>query len=182
VAAYGRILAALTGGPEDGGVLRQAAALAWETNARVRLLYVLDTHALLPESVWAAPALVRHTLAAEAERVLAAAAQTLALAGVAAEREVREQRRGSVAAHIAGAAAEWHADLIVVGAPRHRLVARLFGPLHAEDVAHCSHRPVLIVDESPESAAPPGSPSAPDLPVPPNPAVPPHFGGLPVAG
>ena len=179
MAAYGRILAALTGGPEDGGVLRQAAVLARETNARVRLLYVLDTHALLPESVWASPHLVHRALAVEAERVLAAATQTLALAGVSAEREVREQRRGSVAARIAGAAADWHADLIVVGAPRHRLAARLFGPLHAEDVAHCSHRPVLIVDESPESSASPGSP---DLPVPPNPAVPPHFGGLPVAG
>jgi nucleotide-binding universal stress UspA family protein len=176
VAAYEHILAALTGGSEDGGVVRQAAALARETNARVRLLYVLDPHALLPESVWAAPDLVRHALVVEAERVLAAAAQTLALAGVSAEREVREQRRGSVAARIAGAAAAWHADLIIVGAPRHRLVARLFGPLHAEDVAHCSHRPVLIVDESPASCG------APDLPVPPNPAVPPHLGGLPAAG
>jgi nucleotide-binding universal stress UspA family protein len=145
---YMRILAAVDGSAHSELALRHAIEAARSTSATLRIVHVMDLGPLLlgPEfAIDIAPiAQARRT---EGERILAAARETAQAAGLAAETQLLDTGTPTqhVAEAIAGEAARWRADVVVLGTHGRRGVERLLLGSVAESVARRSVVPVLLV-------------------------------------
>jgi nucleotide-binding universal stress UspA family protein len=127
-----RILCATDMSPRCDGAVRRAEMLAKRTNALLLLLHVID------ESL--SPELLGESTAEQARRKLMAR-QPTSIAEVIV-------RHGSPYRTIARVANKWDADLVVLGARRHRAGARFVGTI-TERIIDTVKRAVLIVNGEP---------------------------------
>ncbi len=141
-----RILLAVDGSPRSDVARDLVAGTVWPPGSTVRVVTVLEPVNVLYGAPWA-PLGANHLgeldaeLTSYAESVLDSAAQALARTGCAVEHELL---RGRPASAISQQAADWRADLIVMGSRGHGAIASmLLGSVTAEVVDH-THCPVLV--------------------------------------
>jgi nucleotide-binding universal stress UspA family protein len=143
-----RILVGVTCSAPSRKALREAIALAREHRGRpaaVRLVHVVDPGVLGPDAIWAEPGRLRHELRAEGRALLGAARREVTAAGLAAAAALVDREDGGVGQALVAEARRWGADLIVLGAPTHRVLADLWRASPVEAVARGATAPVLLV-------------------------------------
>jgi nucleotide-binding universal stress UspA family protein len=144
---YSRILVALDGSPTASAALDAAIRLAHDTGAELQPLYVIDVPVMAYDVPGFDPSIVRDAYVEEG-RLLCSDAQTrMTREGVkGTPRSVEVELGGeNIAQCIEHSAADWHADLIVMGTHGRRGVQRLVLGSVAERVLRTACRPVLLV-------------------------------------
>ncbi len=127
---YKRILVPYDGSPSSERGLREAIALARQMSASLRLLTILDTFVPRRERM-------RRALELALSRILAA--------GIDSEARMFEGIEGALVDFLSRAAAEWPADLVVLGTHGHRSNSHLIMGSNAEAVTRTCPVPVLVV-------------------------------------
>ncbi|SDD15355.1 universal stress protein [Paraburkholderia lycopersici] len=152
---YSRILVALDGSKTASHALDTAIGLARDTGAELQALYVIDLPVMAYDVPGYDPSIVRDAYIEEGRVIRADAEARMAQQGVkGASRSVEvELPAQDVAQCIERAAAQWHADLIVMGTHGRRGVRRLVLGSVAERVLRSACRPVLLVPERAASPA-----------------------------
>lgn len=145
---FKRILVPLDGSAPARAGLDQALALAKSEGARLRLMHVVDEHALMQgmEPAFNVGELLA-TLAEEGRKLLADAAAIAHRRGVKADAVLYELRIGRVADRIIREAKNWRADLIIMGTHGRRGLGRLVMGSDAESVLRESPVPLLLVKD-----------------------------------
>lgn len=145
---YKRILVAMDGSPHAEKALQHALQLARETSAELRLLHVVDMTWMLVGSEFAIDTTQVDEIRQQVgKRILDKAQETARKVGV--ETETRLVKTDTPAQHIADVvateAANWPADLVVVGTHGYRGFRHLLLGSVAEGVARMCTAPVLFV-------------------------------------
>jgi nucleotide-binding universal stress UspA family protein len=145
---YKHILVAMDGSPHAEKALQHALQLARETSAELRILHVVDMTWMLVGSEFAIDTTQVDAVRQEVgERILAKARETARVTGVDAQ--VRLVKTDTPAQHIADTiateAADWPADLVVVGTHGYRGFRHLLLGSVAEGVARICTTPVLFI-------------------------------------
>ena len=146
---YQRIMVAIDDGFAAGSVLSSAIALARQCGARLAVCHALDetilarrqAEILLPGSIGE----VEQNLDAGAREFLERAANEARAAGLEVDVRVVASQDAHVAEMLAGAAAEWQADLLVVGTSSRRGVDRFFVGSLAEQLVRRASTSLLMV-------------------------------------
>lgn len=145
-----RVLLATDGSPQAQTSEDLVADLGWPDETTIRVVTVIEPFAALYGAPWA-PALPAHVdrleaeLVVHAEGMLESTSRAVARSGRSVERRVL---RGRPASSIVDEAAEWPADLLVMGSRGHGAIASmLLGSVSAEVVDHAPC-PVLIARRS----------------------------------
>ena len=145
---YSRILVAVDGSLNSAHALKHAVSLAKGLSASLRIIHVVDMGLLPygPELSIDIDALINARYAA-AEKALAAARDSVQEPGLDVETRLLDTATPTqhVAAAIAEAAANWPADLVVLGTHGRRGMERWLLGSVAEGVARRSTVPVLLV-------------------------------------
>lgn len=145
---YGRILVAVDGSPHSENALKHAAGLARGMSASLRIIHVVDIGLLPsePELSIDFDALYAARYAA-AEKTLAIARDSVREPGLEVEAKLLDTATPTqhVAEAIAAEAANWPADLVVLGTHGRRGMERWLLGSVAEGVARRSTVPVLLV-------------------------------------
>ena len=145
---YTRILVAVDGSPHSDHALKHAVGLAKGLAARLRIIHVVDIGLLPygPEISIDIDALLdaRHAFA---EKILAAARDSVQAPDLEIETRMLDTSEPAqhVATAIVEAAADWPADLIVLGTHGRRGMERWLLGSVAEGVARRASLPVLLV-------------------------------------
>jgi nucleotide-binding universal stress UspA family protein len=157
---YSRILVALDGSQTASTALDAAIRLALETGAELQPLYVIDIPVLAYDVPGFDPSIVRDAFVEEGRIICADAQARMTKEGLKGSPRSVEVELGAedIAQCIERVAADWHADLIVMGTHGRRGVSRLMLGSVAERVLRNACRPVLLV---PARAATSGA-KAPD--------------------
>lgn len=144
---YQRILVPTDGSSTSDKGLAEAIALARLSGGRIRLVHVIDpmSVAIGADGFASYAAEVLPLLRAAGNKVLAGARQLVEEAGVTVDAKLREVLSGRVSDQVLEEAAEWRADLIVIGTHGRRGVRRLMLGSDAEQVLRSSAVPVLLV-------------------------------------
>jgi nucleotide-binding universal stress UspA family protein len=144
---YSRILVALDGSPTASAALDAAIRLAHDCGAELQPLYVIDVPVMAYDVPGFDPSIVRDAYVDEGRIVCAEAQARMTRAGLkGAPRSVEVELGGEdIARCIERTAADWHADLIVMGTHGRRGVQRLVLGSVAERVLRNACRPVLLV-------------------------------------
>jgi nucleotide-binding universal stress UspA family protein len=144
---YSRILVALDGSQTASAALDVAMRLALDTGAELQPLSVIDVPLLAYDVPGFDPSIVRDAYVEESRTICANAQARMTQAGVKGAPRPAEVKLGAedVAQCIERVAADWHADLIVMGTHGRRGVRRLMLGSVAERVLRCACRPVLLV-------------------------------------
>lgn len=144
---YSRILVALDGSKTASLALDTAIALALDTGAELQPLYVIDIPVIAYDVPGYDPSISRDAFLEESRLVCADAQARMTRKGVkGAPRSVEVELPAEDVAHcIERAAADWHADLIVMGTHGRRGVRRLVLGSVAERVLRSARTPVLLV-------------------------------------
>ncbi|WP_321948171.1 universal stress protein [Paraburkholderia sp. J10-1] len=152
---YSRILVALDGSKTASHALDTAIRLALDTGAQLQALYVVDLPVIAYDVPGYDPSIVRDAYIEEGRVIRADADTRMAKQGVkGTSRSIEvELPAEDVAQCIERAAADWRADLIVMGTHGRRGVRRLMLGSVAERVLRCARCPVLLV---PARTAPSG--------------------------
>lgn len=144
---YSRILVPLDGSECAGSALDAAISLARVTGAQLQPLYVIDIPVIAYEVPGFDPSIARDACI-EQSRIVCNDAQARitgeGLKGTPCSVEV-ELGAEDVAQCIERVAADWHADLIVMGTHGRRGLRRLMLGSVAERVLRLAHCPVLLV-------------------------------------
>jgi nucleotide-binding universal stress UspA family protein len=142
---FKRILVPVDGSTPSRQAVAIAAQLAKSNSGQLRLVHVLDQTAYLTgyDPGVAASGQLFAMLQDSGKRLLDEALAIAGEAGIAAETGLVEEitRLGEA---VAGAAASWKADLIVVGTHGRRGPSRLFLGSGAEQIIRLSPVPVLV--------------------------------------
>lgn len=146
---YQRIMAAIDGNYQESRVLATAVETARRFEAKLALCHALDDTLLaqqfarvaLPDGV--SP--IEASLRSGAREFLEQAADVARGQGIEAEILLVDSESEHVPELLARAAAEWRADLIVVGAHGSQGVERLFGGSVAEQLARKAAVSLLLV-------------------------------------
>lgn len=146
---YQRIMAAIDGNYQESRVLAMAVETARRFEAKLALCHALDDTLLaqqfarvaLPDGV--SP--IEASLRSGAREFLEQAADLARGQGVEAEILLVDSESEHVPELLARAAADWRADLIVVGAHGSQGVERLFGGSLAEQLARKAAVSLLLV-------------------------------------
>ncbi|MEF8734653.1 MAG: universal stress protein [Candidatus Accumulibacter meliphilus] len=146
---YKRIMVALDQSFMTNRVLETAIELAKSTGAQVAICHAIDETVfaqrdvamMLPNSVGKTEARLRMG----AEVFLGTAAETARAAGLEVEIKVVESEQKHVSDMLIEAAAEWQADLLVVGTHGRRGVERFFVGSVAERLVRKGRRSLLLV-------------------------------------
>ena len=144
---YQRILVPIDGSPTSDQGLDEAIALARVTGGSIRLLHVLD-ELVFTTGFETGASYVRNVLPAlrqRSERILAAGRERVSAASVAVDTLTIECFARRPCDVIVEAAAQWPADLIVIGTHGRRGVNRMMLGSDAEQVARMAPVPVLLV-------------------------------------
>lgn len=152
---YTRILVPLDGSATASRALETAVDLAADVGAEVQPLYVIDVPTLAFSSPGFDPSIIRDAFEEEGRRVSEQAQARLAQRGVAGTTRVVEvSAPGEDVAHrILLSAADWHADLIVMGTHGRRGFRRMVLGSVAERVLRSATLPVLLVPSKAEAGA-----------------------------
>jgi nucleotide-binding universal stress UspA family protein len=144
---YRRILVPIDGGETASRALDSALELAVEMAAELQPLYVIDVPALAFESPDLDAPVMRNAFEYEGRHALAEAETQMERHGVAGAARLCEIAGGAgdIAHHILIAAADWHADLIVMGTHGRRGLQRLMPGSVAQRVLRGTTLPVLLV-------------------------------------
>jgi nucleotide-binding universal stress UspA family protein len=151
---YQRILVPIDGSPTSDQGLDEAIALASVTGGSIRLLHDLD-ELVFATGFETGATYARNILPAlrqGSERILAAGRKRVSAASVAVDALTIECFARRPCDVIVEAAAQWPADLIVIGTHGRRGVNRMMLGSDAEQVARMASVPVLLV----RSAVKPG--------------------------
>ena len=140
---FRRILVPVDGSATSNKALVTALDMARDSDSQVRLIHVVDELAYMTgfEASGEVLAIVREG----AQRVLAEAAEIAKAAGVPAETHLLDEPGHRLGDMIANEAAEWKADLIVVGTHGRRGMSRMLLGSGAEQILRLSPIPVLVV-------------------------------------
>jgi len=143
---YQRILVPIDGSETAEHALREAIKLA-DGKAQLRLLHVVEEVYPLDAEGYAFIdyAALRDVARSSGERLLAKAGETASQAGAAVETSLLEAEGERVASVIEAAAADWPADLIVIGSHGRSGFSRLLFGSVAEGVVRGASMPVLLV-------------------------------------
>jgi nucleotide-binding universal stress UspA family protein len=142
---YGKVLIPVDGSAASTAGVHEATKIATLQQPELRLLYIADefhsNDTFEPGTVgWT----IIETIRAEGKRILNNAANVLATYGLVAECRLIDSPGGRAASRIIREAAEWPADIIVMGTHGRRGIARLALGSSAEEVARASPIPVLL--------------------------------------
>jgi nucleotide-binding universal stress UspA family protein len=157
---YKQILVAVDGSETSARALAAAIQMARDSGARLQPLYVVDVPLMSYEVPGYDPSCVRDALVEEGRQVLTDAAALMAGAGVKGPTRLLETEllEGEDIAHgIQRAAAEFNADLVVMGTHGRRGVRRLVLGSVAERFLRIAACPVLLI--SGHCAAPAANPA-----------------------
>jgi nucleotide-binding universal stress UspA family protein len=144
---YQRILVPTDGSTTSEKGLREAIALAKLCGSRIRLLHVVDAISVavgadgFPSYSTELLPLLREA----GDEILRRARASVEAAGIAVDTTQREVLSGRVADQVMEEAADWKADLIVIGTHGRRGVRRLVLGSDAEQVLRLATVPVLLV-------------------------------------
>ncbi|SDC96139.1 universal stress protein [Paraburkholderia lycopersici] len=144
---YSRILVALDGSETAAAALDAAIRLAHGTGAELLPLYVIDIPAIAYEVPGFDPSIARDAYVEESRIVCADAQTRMTSEGVKGTPRSAEVELGGedVAQCIERIAADWRADLIVMGTHGRRGVRRLVLGSVAERVLRSARCPVLLI-------------------------------------
>ncbi|CAM2188769.1 Universal stress protein [Paraburkholderia sacchari] len=161
---YSRILVALDGSRTASTALDAAIQLARDSGAELQPLYVIDMPMLAYDVPGFDPSIVRDAYVEESRLISTDAQARMTAAGVKGAPRTAEVELGveDIAQCIEHTAANWGADLIVMGTHGRRGVQRLMLGSVAERVLRSACRPVLLV---PARAAAPDAQTADDHPA-----------------
>ncbi|HSD59832.1 MAG TPA: universal stress protein [Burkholderiales bacterium] len=139
---YRKIMVPVDGSATSQAALKHAVALAKEQKAGVRLVYVLERF-----QAWGPDGQVdlEGVLRDSGKSVLAEAEAAAAKAGVPVESAIVDAGTQRIARCINDEAAEWKADLIVMGTHGRRGIDLLILGSVAEGVVRTARTPVLLV-------------------------------------
>ena len=139
---YKKIMVPVDGSATSQAALQHAVALAKEQQAGVRLVYVLERF-----QAWGPDGQVdlEGVLRDSGKSVLAEAEAAAAKAGVPVESAIVDAGTQRIARCINDEAAEWKADLIVMGTHGRRGIDLLILGSVAEGVVRTARTPVLLV-------------------------------------
>ena len=153
---YQRILVPLDGSATAQRGLEEATRLAKLTQGRLRVIHVIDelSFALAMDAYAGHAGDWLSVLRQDGERVLAEAKAVVEAAGVEADTVLYDRRNGQVHELVTAEAANWPADLIVLGTHGRRGVGRVVMGSSAEHILRHAPVPVLLV-RAPESEAMP---------------------------
>ena len=143
---YQKILVAVDGSTASLRGLDEAIKVAKSTGGRLLLVHVVDELVIATDyvpTVYSAP--IFEALREAGARVLAQAATVVRRADLSCEQKLVETLSGRVADQIVKQAAEWRADLIVIGTHGRRGLKRLALGSDAEMVLRLSWVPVLLI-------------------------------------
>ena len=147
---YERILVPLDGSPTSRRGLEEAVAVAAKFGSRLRLVHVVDDAVF----AWAGEAAAASNigdlltqLAESGEKLLSDAKRDLQKQGLTVETVQHHSMSGRVCDVIVKEAADWKADLIVIGTHGRRGAGRLLLGSDAEQVLRLAPVPVLLVRE-----------------------------------
>jgi nucleotide-binding universal stress UspA family protein len=144
---YSRILVALDGSATASAALDAAIRLARDTGAQLQPLYVIDIPLIAYDVPGFDPSIVRDACVEEGRIISTDAEARMTREHVKGTPRTVEVESGTedVAQCIERAAADWHADLIVMGTHGRRGVQRMVLGSVAERVLRNAHRPVLLI-------------------------------------
>ena len=141
---FNRILVPIDGSPTSSAGLDEAIRLAKLTGGRLRLVHVLDELAFTGGmEVYGAEVLKR--LREGGQKVLAEGERVAKAGGMPVETKLFESYGDSLADLVAKEAAEWPADLIVIGTHGRRGLRRALLGSDAEQIARHATVPVLLL-------------------------------------
>ncbi len=147
---YTRIMLAVDGSPTSDIALSEAMKLA-RAGASLRVVTVVDNPVLTfpaPYGLAYDTGIVARAMLENGKAVLKAAVDKLAAAGITADSTLIDLTATSsrnIAAALVQEAADWQAELIVIGSHGRRGVARVLLGSVAEEVMRTAHQPVLLV-------------------------------------
>lgn len=144
---YQRILVPVDGSPTSRRGLAEAIRLAKLTQARLRLLHVVDalSFSLSASGFGTASGDVFGMLRESGQAILTGAKAEVDKAGVPVDTVLYDTLEGRVCDQVVDEAIRWDADLIVLGTHGRRGVGRLVLGSDAEQVVRVSPVPVLLV-------------------------------------
>lgn len=147
---YRHILVPVDGSATSQRGLKEAASLAKTLGATIRLVHIVDETALTlnPEAATATAPLLEQ-FAESGKQVLQEAVAAAQREGVQVETAMHENIAGRVADRILDEAAQWPAELIVMGTHGRRGIRHVVLGSDAEAVVRSAQVPVLLV-RSPE--------------------------------
>lgn len=143
---YKRILCPIDGSATSNTGMQEAIQLAKEMHAQLRFLHVIDTY--IPTVDMISDANVTYMIDIMREngnKIIRQADAAAKKAGMHAETKTIESVGGRIAALIVSEAAQWPADLIVIGTHGLRGFSRLIMGSDAEYVVRNCDAPVLLV-------------------------------------
>ncbi|HSC65758.1 MAG TPA: universal stress protein [Caldimonas sp.] len=152
---YLRILVPIDGSATSERGLTEAIAIARMSGGSIRLLHVLDELVFLTGFETGATYLktVLPQLREQSERILVAARERVAAAGIPVDTVCAECFARRTSDIIVEQATAWPADLIVLGTHGRRGVGRLMLGSDAEQVLRMAPVPVLLVRSADDAAA-----------------------------
>ena len=144
---YQRILVPVDGSATAAKGLQEAIALAKLTAGHIRLLHVVDDLPLLMSGDGYASLAgdVLGVLREAGEKIVAEAKAAVQRAGVPVETAIYDSLQGRLADRVVQEAADWQAELVVLGTHGRRGVRRLVLGSDAEQILRCANVPVLLV-------------------------------------
>jgi len=144
---YSRILVPLDGSESASPALDAAIGLARVTGAELQPLYVIDIPVIVYEVPGFDPSIARDACLEQSRIVCGDAQARMTMEGVKGTPRSAEVQLGAedVGQCIERVAADWHADLIVMGTHGRRGVRRLMLGSVAERVLRLARCPVLLV-------------------------------------
>ncbi len=142
---YKRILVPIDGSETSNAALQEAVKLAKDQESQIRLLHVVDL--TMAYSAVEAPYIFEYRRAMEEEgrKVLAECATLVRSAGMQCESKCVVTFAKHVYEVIEGEAAQWPADLIVIGTHGRRGIRRLLLGSVAEGLTRISAKPILLI-------------------------------------
>jgi nucleotide-binding universal stress UspA family protein len=152
---YQRILVPVDGSPTSKKGLQEAIALAKVTGGAVRVMHVIDEPfmAIGIDGMAGVAGDLLELLDDAGQQVVAAATASVRAAGIPCESTVSNSLKGRVCDLVVQEAAEWKADLIVIGTHGRRGVNRLMLGSDAEQILRLAPVPVLLVRAHAPAAA-----------------------------
>ncbi len=146
---YQRILVPVDGSPTSNRGLDEAIRIAKLTQGRLRLVHVIDelSFALAMDAYSGFAGDWLGVLRENGANILATAKATVRDAGVEAETVLHDNFSRKVHEQVTAEAAQWPADLIVLGTHGRRGVGRLVMGSSAEYIVRYATVPVLLVRE-----------------------------------
>lgn len=143
---YKHILCPLDGSAASNAGMREAIQLTKEQNAQLHFLHVIDTY--IPIVDMAGDFNITYMidiLRENGRKIIQQADVAAKKAGIHADSKIIESVGGRIATIIVSEAAQWPADLIVMGTHGLRGFSRLIMGSDAEHVVRSSAAPVLLV-------------------------------------